>query len=146
MARIAAFFLLAMLSLQLQAVPPMCVASAPMIVDSAQGDFRELAAVTLTLTGTTGQEPTGMVLEYGEEKVELTISESLNEDGVMHYWATLANENPTGERFSVSLTETSSSTGTTEKTWQASVRSGFGWCGTMDSTMEISGYPVYFNQ
>ncbi|HXW60932.1 MAG TPA: hypothetical protein VEK06_05305, partial [Myxococcota bacterium] len=49
-----------------------------------------------------------------------------------------------GDRFHVFLEDHSaeSCTHNIGKIWKAEVRRGFGWCGTMDAFMELTGIPV----
>lgn len=90
-----------------------------------------------------------MVLDYEAEGVltskELTMSDTYTDSscGHRHYFGSLASTSEDGYRFSVRLTDLDS-----EECydmpfrWTAEVRSGFGWCGTMDSVMTLIEKPA----
>lgn len=136
-------FYFILLSLKLSANPAL-LTSARMKVEEAGYAFEGLSEVTLTLTSTDGQTPTGMLLEYYDEKVMLTINDaSADSCGCLSYSASLPNQEPNGARFTVFLEDhtASSCSHDVRNSWQALVRVGYGWCGTMDSTMRLSGFP-----
>lgn len=90
-----------------------------------------------------------MVLDYEANGVitsrELTVSDiSTNSAcGYRTYQGYLASANEEGFRFSVQLTDMNS--GECYEApfrWTAEVRSGFGWCGTMDSVMTLIEKPA----
>lgn len=119
------------------------VATATMNVEHATYDFSGLDQVTLTIFAMDSTAPSQITLAYGSDKVvSLEIVGSDIYDGVLYYWAYLPGSSANEERFSISLSETSKDG---QKSWAASVRHGFGWCGTMDSTMELVGVPIYYN-
>jgi hypothetical protein len=98
-----------------------------------------------------GEIATSMVLEFENSGEEVFYYLDINyahpvEFGCMNYSAYLNGNNNSinGFRFTVNLIDYSSCTQSNSEsvnTWQAFVRSGYGWCGTMDSTMELRGNP-----
>jgi hypothetical protein len=138
------------------------IETAPMAITQSRMGFQSVQAAQVTLTrkdGATQEGPTGMILEYTQDasqdqaKVirDLVITQRIvDECGSIHYTATLpqiylgVGEGRQGHaRFIVSLADHSHRTcaDSPANGWEASVRQGFGWCGTMDSTMSLVGTP-----
>ncbi|NCN26576.1 hypothetical protein GW915_03290 [bacterium] len=79
-------------------------------------------------------------------KLEVT-SIDVAQDGSTIYYATLPNEvmnAGAGHRVNLTLIDHSTSTKGDYKDaqWEVSIRDGYGWCGTMDSTIEFTGNPA----
>lgn len=77
-------------------------------------------------------------------RVQITSTEKDSCGSVTYHANFSTGEGPaTGARFSVSLTDHSARVCRDYHPflWEAHVRSGFGWCGTMDETMELKGNP-----
>jgi len=123
---------------------------ATMDVAFARYNFEGVAQVTLKLVKQ-GDTATNILVEFknGEQDVfyDLSVTDAQpDESGCMNYYASLKSENPDvlfGQRFSVNLIDYSTCNHSDIEAgiWQASLRSGHGWCGTLDSTMELRGNP-----
>ncbi len=135
--------------------------------DSATYDFTTAENVVLTLTQLDGSEnPTGMLLNYHDSKTgkfhtNLLEIVTIEKDacGSTIYNAALPQSrlalNRTGAhmevmpismnyaRLNITLKDHTNRLchDVIANLWEAHVREGFGWCGTMDSTMDISGQP-----
>jgi|SRR5580700_1734352 hypothetical protein len=140
MIRFSTIALFAMLSLQLHASPSeVTFASATMNVTESRYEFANLETVELALFFE-DSVPTSMILIIGDDATRLNVVDTKTTDGVVSYQANLLDNNPNGKRLSVFLQETTTDG---KRSWSASIRKGFGWCGTMDSTMELTGTPDF---
>lgn len=117
--------------------------SADMDVSNARFGFENIEKAQLLLVSDNGQDATGIYLFYNDESVELAINDRQVDDcGAVIYTASLPKQNPMGARYSVVLTDYSHSTCNEEHSaWVAYVRKGYGFCGTFDATMTLSGLP-----
>lgn len=126
------------------------VFEATMSLTKARYSFEDVEQVVLQLAKQ-GGAATHMTVEFkkGEQQeyYDLSVTDAQpDENGCMTYYASLESENPDvlfGKRFSVNLVDYSTCNHSDNQAglWRAWVRSGFGWCGTMDATMELSGNP-----
>jgi hypothetical protein len=111
-------------------------------------------SVTSDVTITISPAATYMALDYTQggqpRTVQLKITKTEAGDcGSTHVYASLENTErdargiATGPRYSVHLVDHSTRTCRDRKLYmfEATVRSGFGWCGTGDSTMTLRGNP-----
>ncbi len=138
-----------------------------MKVTMAQRGFEGVRSAKLTLTrrdGSATEGPTGMTLQYTvPEKVidskyfpshnnyvTLVVNKTeVDSCGSRQYIASLPQDeesrNPrrVGARFGIVLTDHSQRVCEDYRPnlWEASVHQGFGWCGTDDSRMQLSGNP-----
>jgi hypothetical protein len=140
------------------------------LVDS-QGHFGDAQDIDLTLTRRDGKngpnklKVTGMVLEYTinstqgyrdgvdvvtplREKRVLIVDQAPTKDscGSSIYYGQLAKQGQNKDvqvRFNVVLVDHSTRICKDFRPyrWEVSVREGYGWCGTMDATMELVGNP-----
>lgn len=125
-----------------------------MEIVSATQAFEHAERVDLTLTKRDGQkQPTGMIVsvvfpESSKPVVKkLTVTDiSMDRCGTTTYIANLpkkAGKAGVEARYSVVLEDHSFRRCKDIKParWEASVRQGYGWCGTMDATMTLQGEP-----
>lgn len=129
------------------------LAAEDMEIRDARFGFEKVIEASLVLTKRDGQKvPTGMNLSLryrGSRTPKLTqlVIRHVGHDdcGSIQYSAGLPQEekNPNGARMSVFLTDHSTRVCDDMKKfqWEAHVREGFGWCGTGDATMDLSGDP-----
>ena len=138
--------------------------SAQMEKVSAQGHFELAQNVRLMMTQLDESEtPTGLRLSYMNSmleqfsettgRIDLTIVETREiECGSVQYIARLLATQQVlnmrepadlQHRFTVVLTDHTRRVCKDYRpyAWEASVREGYGWCGTMDATMELRGNP-----
>lgn len=122
---------------------------ATMSVVAARNGFEGVQDVFLTLIKD-GEMTSAFTVEFEKNGEEVNyyldvINAEADENGCMNYQARLRKpgDEPYGHRFSLNLVDYSTCNHSDGEagTWQASVRSGYGWCGTMDSTMELRGNP-----
>jgi hypothetical protein len=133
---------------------------AEMEITHTNRGFEGVSEVNLVLTKRDGEnEMTGMILSFlqahplkgfiGEVERELVITNiSKDNCGSTIYNAQLATSHDlpledVQARFSISLTDHSTRLCEDYRPygWEAHVREGYGWCGTMDATMELVGNP-----
>lgn len=125
-----------------------------MEITSATQAFEKAKKVDLTLTRRDGQKKvTGMVLSvdypHSNKPVVTTLKvDQITKDdcGSTVYYAHLPSKPSKGgmdRRFSVTLTDHAARLCDDYKPfrWEASVREGYGWCGTFDATMSMQGEP-----
>ena len=139
--RFSMMALLVIMSAQVQAAPSETtwMAVADMKVIDSRYDFAGLEKVELLVLFDDESKTGIMLLTYGEQKEALEVVSATDSNGVRSFVARLPDTNANGARFSIILEDSIASDG--QRTWSASVRKGFGWCGTMDSTMELLGTP-----
>ena len=141
------------------------ILSAKMEIVHATGTFQNIDQVELTLSKhTSGKQADQLTLSYveapeciqemGDEclpvirNVTVSIKEEIDLGcGSKEYHASLNDVNdPTyGGRFTIILQDHMGRTcenAPAPYLWQASIRKGYGWCGTMDSKLEIVGNPA----
>lgn len=124
------------------------------VVESLYG-FEGVTSATLSLSKSEDSESapyTTVTVDYaavdGQHTYVLNIdSVEQDEQGCTWYHANLppqSEDDPLGyHRFTVSLYDKSTCPTAAEgPIWIASVREGYGFCGTMDSTMELQGTPT----
>lgn len=129
------------------------IKSATMSVVESRFGFEGLSEVTLSLSKALDDAAapyTTVTVAYqaedGARNNVLTISGTeLDQLGCTWYTASLpSNTDEDGyHRYTVTLQDNSTCSNTVEgPIWIASVREGYGWCGTMDSTMVLQGSPT----
>ena len=118
----------------------------PMHIVTATQQFENVTSgVKITLTNK-DDEPL-MMLEYVQNGMTtvatLNIFDVLTDScGAQFINAGYADATPNGPRYNVHLIDYTGDTCGTPRAWlwEANVREGFGWCGTMDSTMMLQGH------
>jgi hypothetical protein len=143
------------------------VSVAKMKVISARNGFEKIRKVQLELTKRSGEsQPSGMTIKYlapspstsGDSyvlrKTDLVIEETSQDNcGSTYYQAHLPLQQGNGEdrgreemggRFNITLVDHSTRLckDYQEYLWEANVREGYGWCGTVDAVMQLKGNPV----
>lgn len=109
-----------------------------MDVTDARYDFEGIANATITVLSDNGTAPSTLMLQYTNNSVILPITNTrADENGCMSFYAGMSDLS--GVRFQISLQSDLGCEGT--RMWNAHVRQGYGWCGTMDSTMDLVGLP-----
>ncbi|HTL11384.1 MAG TPA: hypothetical protein VL588_02785 [Bdellovibrionota bacterium] len=129
------------------------VMKSDMRVISAEYGYENVEGVTLTLTRRDGANGyTGLIMETTEQADSTRVTTqhtvtlevkgvSMDECGTTTIRAALPGQNPMGARTTVTLIDhsTSKCRDHSEHAWEAHVRTGFGWCGTGDATMDLEG-------
>lgn len=127
---------------------PFVLATADMRVSEGRHDFENLSTVNVILLADDGITPSHIALDYGISSVILVIDPSVSEtddDGCINfhgYLDTGYSDNTDAHRFHVML---ASDYGCRSlgREWHGYASEGYGWCGTMDSTMRFTGYPQW---
>lgn len=116
---------------------------------SSQLGFKKVDRVDMVLTSKDGVPGyTGLWVTLDEEgvprKVSLVVT-AIEKDsicGSVRYYASLPQTDSEGRRFNIVLTDHSDRfCKDLRPIWEATVREGSGWCGTMDSAISVEGAP-----
>lgn len=134
-----------------------------MVIEQGRFGFKDLDRAGLTLTQRDGSaEPTGIIVNLSyvrkaegdsNRTIRLAVTNvSKDACGSKTIVAQLPTSKPTEprglyHRFSVVLTDHSQRLCEDYRPymWEAKVREGYGWCGTMDATMSLYGNPEPVN-
>jgi hypothetical protein len=128
-----------------------------MDIISTQHGFNDVEKVDVTLTKKDGQrKPSGITIAMeirhsNTPEVKKLVITDITQDGCGStvYHARLPQKKngrvkgAIGARFNLTLTDHTTRLCHDMKAniWEASIREGYGWCGTMDATMELEGNP-----
>jgi hypothetical protein len=124
---------------------PMILATSVMKVSNARLAFTGLETATVILASDDGTNPTDIIIQYESSMVFLKIKHTfLDINGCTIFDAALAidNESIDQHRFSINL-KSDYGCENLQCAWNASVREGYGFCGTMDASMDLFGYPEW---
>jgi hypothetical protein len=135
-------------------VIPAAVYDSMQVMSSRFGFERVTSDVKITLSGgdlTPSNRP-AMILEYIQDgqdnRVELQIFRAEEDScGSLNFWADYGNNSGgpdfMGGRYNVHFVDHTKRVceDAPLSLWEAEVRSGYGWCGTMDSVMTLRGNP-----
>ena len=124
---------------------PMILASSVMDVTDATFDFVTVENAVVILASNNGTDPTDIIIDYGSSPVFLVVNETtIDDNGCATFEASLPRsiDNHDGHRFHINL-KSDYGCQYLSQPWQAYVREGYGWCGTMDSTMNLVGDPKW---